>query len=92
MHKQLVAGSPQPEVVQSCTKKHKLSVFVYNLNKNKYSNNDYLEKPVLQTPGLPLMLLFFLPTHTDSLSGSNDDEKENVDPSVSIPAPSAPRK
>lgn len=38
------------------------------------------------------MLLFFLPTHTDSLSGSNNDEKENVDPSVSIPAPSAPRK
>jgi hypothetical protein len=57
------------------------------------NKDDYIEKHVLpQTPGSPLTLLFLPPTHAHSLSGSDNDEKENMDPSISIPAPSAPRK
>ena len=55
------------------------------------TNDDYLEKAVPETPGSSLTLLFFSPTHADSLSGDSNDKKENLNP-VSIPPPSAPRK
>ena len=63
-HKQLAAGSAQPEAVQSRPKKRRCSAYIDHcltlfIVSTRTTSNYYLEKAVPQMPSLPLMLSSF---------------------------------